>query len=443
MTVSGSQARLLGHSRSSEPRARLAQAVTRAEFLLRASRTLSTVQNPMRALEALASLLLEELVDVAQVMVRSGAWQLHAESVRGQEPRSGSFRWVDGGPSAFEEMLRRAQSEEVMLPKSGAARRRVLASLLVDDQMVEAVDRYGTEELVVVPLSARGRTFGLLVLGRAPGFGFGDSLSFLEDLGERVAIGIDASLMVADSRYVASVLRRSLAPAELPEVPGLALAAHYRVAHQAEDVGGDFFDVHGDPDDLIAICGDVAGKGVEAAVHAKRIRNAVRTSAHLDRSPGWTLGLVNKVLVTEAEPFSEQLSTAACLRLRPEGERLRVDVANAGHPAALLLRADGSLEEVPATGVALGLIEDSQYDEVTVHLGPRDTLLLYTDGVTEARGTIDLYGEERLQSLLRGLGGVPAAGVVESVAVAVSQHLGDRGHDDIAILGVQYRPDQQ
>lgn len=443
MTVRESQARLLADSRSSEPRARLAQAVTRAEFLLRASRTLSTVQNPIRALESLTALLLEELVDIAQVVVRTGAWQLHAEAVHGGESTSGSYRWVDGGPSAFEDLLLRPQAEQIVLPESSEARRALLSTLLVDEQMIASVDQRGTEQLLVIPLSARGRAFGLMVLGRSPGYGFGDAVSFLEDLGERVAIGIDASLMVAESRYVASVLRRSLAPAELPEIPGISLAAHYRVAHQAEDVGGDFFDVHGDEDELLVVCGDVAGKGVEAAVHAKRIRNAVRTGAHVDRSPGWMLELVNKVLVTEAEPLSEQLSTAVCLRLRPDGDRVRVDVASAGHPPALLIRADGRLEEIQSGGLALGLLEDSTYDEVTVHLDARDTLVLYTDGVTEARGQEDFYGERRLQTLLRRLGGVPAAAVVESVAVAVSEHLGDRNHDDIAVLGVQFRPDQR
>src|SRR5689334_18318763 len=105
MTVREGQARLLAASRSSQPRARLQQAVTRGEFLLRASRTLTTVQNPVRALESLVSLLLDELVDVAQVVVRAGGWQLHAEGVHGGESHSGSVRWAEGSPAAIEELM--------------------------------------------------------------------------------------------------------------------------------------------------------------------------------------------------------------------------------------------------------------------------------------------------------------------------------------------------
>ena len=443
VSVRESQARLLADSRGADPGDRLAQAVSRAEFLLHVSRTLSAVQNPLRALEALTAILVEDLVDVAQVVVRSGGWQLYAGGVSGQEPRSGSTRRMDLRPDPLEQAMRRGVPEEVVLPAQGDDRASALRSLLVEDSLVDLVDERGTEHLVSVPLAARGQAFGVLLLGRARGFGFTGAHRFLEDLRERISTGLDVSLVVAESRHVASVLRASLAPAALPEVDGLELASYYQVAHTSADVGGDFFDVHGPHDDLTVVCGDVTGKGVEAAVHAKRIRNAVRTATHVERSPAWILELVNKVLVTEADGFSERLATATCLRLRLDEEVLRVDLANAGHPPALLLRADGNVEEVNAAGVALALVDGSGYAEVSLELRARDTLLLYTDGITEARGADDLFGEHRLPSLLRGLGGTPATAVVDSVAVAVSQHLGDRAHDDIAVVAVQFRPDQR
>lgn len=435
------QARLLADSRSSEPRARLAQAVSRAEFLLRVSRTASAIQNPQRALEALVALLVEDLVDVARVVVRNGARQLTGSGASGLAPRSEVSLWSDNSSDELDEAIRRGVGEEVALARGGHARRRALSSLLVDDEVVAVADDLGTEQLTILPMAARGRSFGVLVLGRARGYGFAGSQGFLEDLAERIAIGLDATLAVSESRYVASVLRSSLAPAEPPTVPGLELATFYRVAHQSEDVGGDFLDVHGSADDLTLLCGDVTGKGVEAAVHAKRIRNAVRTAAMVDRSPSWVLGLVNRVLVSEAEGYSERLSTATCVRLRPGDGVLRADLGNAGHPPAFLLRTDGRVEDVQADGVALALLGETGYDETTVELGPGDVLLLYTDGVTEARGAEDLFGEARLRDHLRELGGLPASAVVESVAVAVSEHLGDRDHDDIAVVAAQFRPE--
>ena len=131
-----------------------------------------------------------------------------------------------------------------------------------------------------------------------------------------------------------------------------------RVAHEHEELGGDFYDIHGEDDDLTVLLGDVAGKGVEAAVHAKRIRNAVRTASHVDRDPAWILGLVNRVLCSEAEALSEVISTAVCARLRPGPDTLVVEIANAGHPPALVLRADGTVETVTAEGVALALLDE-------------------------------------------------------------------------------------
>ena len=433
-------ARLLADPRSTEPRARLAQAVSRAEFLLRLSRTVSAIQNPQRALEALVTLLLEDMVDVAQVVVRTGPWQHVCGAAQGQEPTCTTGRSSAGSPAAFDEVIRSAAGDHVVVPSSGSARVRTLARLL-PPELIPVVDALGSEQLTVLPLTARGRCFGLIVLGRSPGYGFTGSQPFLEDLAERIAVGLDASLVVAESRYIATVLRRSLAPPPMPAHAGLDVATFYRVAHESEDVGGDFIDVHGAPDDLTLVCGDVAGKGVEAAVNAKQIRNSVRAAAQVQRRPGWILGLINRILVSEADEFSEGLATAVCARLRPQDGALRIDLANAGHPPALLVRADGSVVEVTAGGVALGLIEDSEYGDTAVDLRPSDTLVLYTDGVTEARGLDGLYGDLRLQELLRGLGGLPASAIVESIAVATSEHLGDRAHDDIAIVAMQYRPE--
>jgi len=434
-------ARLLAESRSAEPRARLAQASTRAEFLLRLSRTVSAIQNPQRALDTLVSVLLEEMVDVAQVVVRSGPWQLVSGAVQDGSIHSSAARIVEGTPVDLDSALRRGLRDDVVLPKSGAARRQALADFIPDAGLVDEVDALGSEQLAVLPLNARGRSFGVLVIGRAPGFGFGDAQNFLDDLAARIAVGLDATLVVAESRYVASVLRRSLAPTDLPKVPGLTLATYYRVAHQSQELGGDFLDIHGPEDDLILLCGDVAGKGVEAAVHAKRIRNAVRTASLVDRSPSAILGLTNRVLVSEAEEFSEGMATGVCARLRPEGGTMRVDLANAGHPAALLIRADGTVEEVVADGVALALIDNTTYADTELTLHPRDTLLVHTDGVTEARGVDDLFGDRRLRDCLHGLGGLPPSAIIESIAVAVSDHLGERAHDDIAVFAAQFTPE--
>lgn len=433
-------ARLLADSRSAEPRARLAQAVSRAEFLLRLSRSVSAVQNPDRGLEALVELLLDEVVDVAQVVVRSGPHHLVSSGTHVDEPTTVRRPLADPLPRDAAATMETGLATEVVLPRHGSARREALRSVVVDPDLAARLELSEVELLVVLPLTARGRTLGSLVVGRDRGGDFSGSHAFLGDLTDRIGVGLDATLLVAESRYVADVLRRSLAPGRVPEVPGLQIATHVRVAHESQAVGGDFFDVLSDPahpDDLMLLCGDVTGKGVEAAVHAKRIRNAVRTSSLVHRQPGAVLALTNRVLVLEADQddeFSERLATAVCGRLTRDGDRLEVTLAGAGHPDALVVRADGSVEAQEGLGVALGLLDGADFPETTARLDPGDTLVLYTDGVTEARGVHDLFGQERLEATLAAVAGMPAAAVAEAVAVAVSDHLGERAHDDIALV---------
>jgi hypothetical protein len=432
------QARLLADSRSSEPRARLAQAVSRSDFLLRVSRTTSALQNPDRALAGLASLLVDELVDVALVAVHTASHETVCSAVRGHPPYTDTRLLADGS-RAFREAVRVDVADEVVVPSGGPHRARVLEDWFGDQETAAAVDELGVELLTVRPLTARGHTLGVLVLARGSGQGFAGSGSFIDELTERVASGLDAVLLVAETRYVAGVLRRSLEPGEMPQLPCLDLASFYRVARQSERVGGDFVDVYAhQPDDAILVLGDVTGKGVEAAVHAQRIRNAVHTASHVDRSPASILGLVNRVLVAEAAPDDESLATAVCARARQVDDGLRVDLANAGHPPPLVLRADGTVEVLEESDAMLALDADTRYDQRAVVLGAGDTLLLYTDGVTEAPGAAQRFGEDRLVDHLSGLGGTVASAVVESVAVAVSEHLADRHHDDMAMLAVRY-----
>src|SRR6478735_799533 len=275
------QVRLLADSRATEPRARLAQASSRAEFVLRLSRT-----------------------------VFAGIRQITTGMVHESRVSTRAGLAVDTRMPVIEEVVRHGVIEQLLLP-SGPARRDVIDQLVPEADLAQALDALGTESLVLLPLVARGRTFGALALARPSGYGFDENaLGFLEDLAQRVSVALDANLVVAESRHVASVLRQTMMPSTTRSVPYLDTAVFLRVAHEHEELGGDFYDIHGEDDDLTVLLGDVAGKGVEAAVHAKRIRNAVRTASHVDRDPAWILGLVNRVLCSEADPLSEVISTA-------------------------------------------------------------------------------------------------------------------------------------
>ena len=180
--------------------------------------------------------------------------------------------------------------------------------------------------------------------------------------------------------------------------------------------------------------GDVCGKGVEAAVLTGKVRQAVRTGAIVDRDPAQVLRLVNRVLIADSD---ETFVTAICARARKVGDVLHLDIASAGHPAPLVVRRDGSVEQVPVAGTVLGLLEDTVYTDVHVELAEGETCLFYTDGVPEAPGHRARFGDDRMRQVLEDTGACHASAQVESVAMALSAHLRDRAHDDIAILAVQ------
>jgi serine phosphatase RsbU (regulator of sigma subunit) len=217
---------------------------------------------------------------------------------------------------------------------------------------------------------------------------------------------------------------------------GVELASYYRVAFEQEALGGDFYDVHGSDEDWTAVVGDVCGKGVEAAVLTGKVRQAVRMAALVDRDPSSILDLANRVLVADEETFV----TAVCARGRVGADGLRLDIASAGHPEPLVVRLDGSVEQVPVAGTVLGLVAESHYPAAQVDLAVGETCLFYTDGVPEAPGHRARFGDDRMREVLLDTGPCDARAQVEAVAVALSAHVGDRPHDDIAILAVQASP---
>jgi serine phosphatase RsbU (regulator of sigma subunit) len=147
---------------------------------------------------------------------------------------------------------------------------------------------------------------------------------------------------------------------------------------------------------------------------------------------------VNRVLVADEETFV----TAICARGSSDEAGLHLDIAAAGHPEPLVVRLDGSVEQVAVAGTVLGLLPDAGYAAVRVDLAPGETCLFFTDGVAEAPGHRSRFGDDRMREVLVDTGPCDVRAQVESVAVALSTHLGDRPHDDIAILAVQARPQQ-
>jgi sigma-B regulation protein RsbU (phosphoserine phosphatase) len=243
----------------------------------------------------------------------------------------------------------------------------------------------------------------------------------------------------SEVRELADTLQRSLLPSHLPAIPGVALAARYRAGAAGVFVGGDTYDVAPLPDGRwMVLIADVCGTGAEAAAMTALTRHTAR-AASASGSPADVLAAVNTALLQEQGAGPLRFVTACCLvlELRPDGATAQV--ALAGHPRPMRRDADGAVSEVGVVGRPLGVAADVEYHEVTVDLPAGTTLVLYTDGVTEARNDAgDQFGEAGLAAVLERSAGLPPAATVEAVSDAVERQLrGSRySADDQAVLAL-------
>ena len=232
---------------------------------------------------------------------------------------------------------------------------------------------------------------------------------------------------------LAQTLQQTLIPPAPPVIPHLDIAAAYRPAGDGSEVGGDFYDVFQiGTDDWVVAVGDVCGKGVEAAVVTALARYTLRAATVKHAKPSTALATLNDVLLHHD---TNRFCTVALLRLRHTDGQWAGTLSCGGHPLPLLRQSNGTLRTVGKPGSLLGIADVPRLHDVQIYLRPGDTLVLYTDGITEARNGKDLYGEERLA--------VAVASSFNSAEALTSTVLGEvlefqtgRPRDDIVIVTI-------
>ncbi|WP_330248740.1 MULTISPECIES: SpoIIE family protein phosphatase [unclassified Streptomyces] len=239
-----------------------------------------------------------------------------------------------------------------------------------------------------------------------------------------------------------ATLQKTLLPPALANVPGLNVAAHYHIA-SADEVGGDFYDLF----PLAAgtwglFLGDVCGKGAAAAAVTSLARYTLRAAAVYDPDPAAVLGNLNTVLNHEYSRTDPRFCTVIFGLLTPYGDQggFRVTLASGGHPPALLMRADGTADYLPTPGGQLiGVLPDAHIATTTIRLNPGDTLLLHTDGLTEAHtastGATDRYGDEALLDFARTLAPTTATDTIVAIRDLLDT-FGTGVDDDTAVLAI-------
>lgn len=271
-------------------------------------------------------------------------------------------------------------------------------------------------------------------------------LDVLSSAGRQIGQFLARLRAESELRELADTLQRSLLPAHLPAVPGVQLAARYRAGAQGVFVGGDTYDVLPLADGrCMVLIADVCGTGAEAAALTALTRHTARAAAS-SGCPAEVLGAIDVALRHE-QSGPLRFVTACCLILEPvpdggsAGHRVRLGVA--GHPLPLLRTADGRVVEVGVAGRPLGIDTGLQIAETELELPPGTTLVLYTDGVTEARDNRGVqFGEHGLAAVLEGLSSGDAHRAVAAVSVAVEAQLEHSRYeaDDLAVLALAVPP---
>ncbi len=235
----------------------------------------------------------------------------------------------------------------------------------------------------------------------------------------------------------AEVLRENLLPPPLPDVPGMQVAARYLPSSDGLGVLGDFYDMFpGARNRWDVVIGDVCGHGVDAAMLTALARYTIRALAIRDKTPAHVLGGLNAAMLAQ-RPDSERFLTAAYVMLFPAPGRVEALLASAGHMPALLRDSGGAVRAVGRHGLPLGLFERPDLHDTRLTLQQGDTLLLYTDGVTEARRGREQYGEERLRNLFADVGRLGAYDLASAVEEDVLFFTGGPHIDDIAVLALR------
>lgn len=419
---------LLDDTDAEDARSELGLARERTAFLTEASDELLGSLNLQRCMDIAARLALRHLADAAWVVGPGGPRPVVVGTPEGLRHST-----LDHAP---EEVL---GLEEALLGFPPVPSRWLDPSGVPGWLAPEGFGPIGS--VVITPLPGHAVAAGALILLRKPS---SPRFSAAEEeiarlFAARVGVALSAARMFAQQASVTDTLTRELLPPVLHQLPGVELAARYRPASDTDRVGGDFYDVHpADTEDgeSLVVLGDVCGKGLEAAVLTGRIRSTVQALLPMAADHLQMLRLLNTALLsTEHTRFATMVLGSVSRRHAD----VRLRLTSAGHLPPLVVRANGRVEEVDTQGTLVGAMPEVEAASVEIVLGPGDTCLLYTDGITEARGGpfgSEFFGEERLRRALAGCAGMPAEALVERIQMLASDWAGRTRPDDMAVLAI-------
>ncbi|MEA2429066.1 MAG: hypothetical protein QOF37_2694 [Thermoleophilaceae bacterium] len=422
-----------------EARAEAEEAAARARFLAEASVILDESLDYEATLATVSRLAVPWLADWCAVDMREADGTLRRVTTAHADPEKVSLahEWEEryptdpDSPTGAPNVVRTGTSE--IYPHISDE---MLVAAARDEEHLALVRSIGMRSAMVVPMVARGRTLGAIsFIAAETGRGYGDAdLLLAEELARRAATSIDNARLYSERSYIARTLQQSLLPPHLPDIPGIEVAARYRPAGEGNEVGGDFYDLFEIGDESWAlVIGDVCGKGADAAALTALVRYTIRAIAGAGKLPSEVLGLVNDAILRQRS--DNRFSTVVYARVTKTDEGgVRVEMASGGHPLPLLLRPGAGAKALGEPGTLLGVVPDPRFHDVAIDLGPGDSLVLYTDGLTEAGAPHRLLGDQDLAEAIERCGGTSAADVAACLEDTAVETSGGQPHDDLAIV---------
>jgi GAF domain-containing protein len=292
-------------------------------------------------------------------------------------------------------------------------------------------------DVLVLPLVARGRLLGLILVRRPDGSIYpADDVGVLTDLARRAALAVDNARLYEERASIAKALQASLLPPTLPRPPGLEFGGRYAAAGEGNEVGGDFYDVFSIPAGGWGIAiGDVCGKGAEAAAITGMARDVLRLLVRDGATPPRALQRLNESILELDE--RGRFCTAALGIVQPDAVGLRVRLSSAGHPPPVLVDAAGQARFVGRSGTLLGVVPDVELSEDAIVLAPGEVLVFYTDGVTERRHGMDMFGDSRLLAAVQAAAGRGADAIAGHLESDVRRFGTGPSRDDLAVLVIR------
>jgi serine phosphatase RsbU (regulator of sigma subunit) len=289
---------------------------------------------------------------------------------------------------------------------------------------------------LAVPLTtADGEVLACLVLAGAPGdAGFtAEDEMLAATLAAHTTVALQNGQRLAREHRVAEYLQQSMLPT-LPHIPGVEIDVAYESATDATLVGGDFFDVIPLKRNRTAVVvGDVCGKGLRAATRMAAVRHTLRAYAVLDPDPGKWLTLVNESLASG--PESAEFVTVALVVVDPI--RRSLEYVLAGHPGPLVASAGGVIELGGAHDLPLGVDDGQRYRAQLTQVPDDSTLILFTDGLYEARSGTHMFGTLRLEAAARAVAVTPLHGSADRLVAEARAFSGGHLADDVVVMLVR------